>query len=70
MAPVFDKGQAPNRWTVQARLMKEYMEHFGPKAEGLDITSNNGRAVFTSFTEKVTDGKGNVPTNTKRRYLC
>ncbi|KAH0609661.1 uncharacterized protein H6S33_013147 [Morchella sextelata] len=57
MAPVFDKGQAPNRWTVQARLMKEYMEHFGPKAEGLDITSNNGRAVFTSFTEKVTDGK-------------
>lgn len=69
MAPVFDKGQAPNRWTVQARLMKEYMEHFGPKAEGLDITSNNGRAIFTSFTEKVSNGKGNVPNKHKTKIF-
>lgn len=57
MAPVFDRGMARNRWTIGARLMMEYMVHFGPKAEQFDISSDNGRASFTSFTEKVMAGK-------------
>lgn len=57
MAPVFDRDLARNRWTIGSRLMMEYMVHFGPKAEQFDISSDNGRASFTSFTEKVMDGK-------------
>lgn len=57
MAPVFDRDLARNRWTIGARLMMEYMVHFGPKAEQFDISSDNGRASFTSFTEKVMAGK-------------
>lgn len=57
MAPIFDRDMARNRWTISSRLMMEYMVHFGPKAEQFDISSDNGRASFTSFTEKVMDGK-------------
>lgn len=57
MAPVFDTDLARNRWTIGSRLMMEYMVHFGPKAEQFDISSDNGRASFTSFTEKVMEGR-------------
>lgn len=57
MAPVFDRDLARNRWTIGSRLMMEYMIHFGPRAEQFDISSDNGRASFTSFTEKVMEGK-------------
>lgn len=57
MAPVFDRDLARNRWTISSRLMTEYMVHFGPKAEQFDISSDNGRASFTSFTEKVMEGR-------------
>lgn len=57
MAPVFDRDLARNRWTIGSRLMMEYMVHFGPRAEQFDISSDNGRASFTSFTEKVMEGK-------------
>lgn len=62
MAPVFDRDTAPNRWTISSRLMVEYMVHFGPKAEMFDMSSGNGRAAFTSFTEKAMDGKGMIST--------
>ena len=58
MHAVFDKDTARNMWVVKGRLLREFMEHFGPKAEQLDISSENGRAAFTSFTEKLVDGKG------------
>ena len=58
MRAVFDRDAARNMWVVKGRLLKEFMEHFGPKAEQLDISSENGRAAFTSFTEKLVDGKG------------
>ncbi|KAG0127736.1 Rad9-domain-containing protein [Tuber indicum] len=57
MHAVFDKDAARNMWIVKGRLLREFMEHFGPKAEQLDISSENGRAAFTSFTEKLVDGK-------------
>jgi len=56
---IFDRSSAPQRWRISATLLKEYMEHFGPRAEQLDISSSisTGRAAFTSFTEKLIDGK-------------
>lgn len=58
MHAIFDKDLARNRWCIKSRLLREYMEHFGAKAEQLDISSESGRAAFTSFTEKLVDGKG------------
>ncbi|PWW76323.1 Rad9-domain-containing protein [Tuber magnatum] len=57
MHAVFDKDAARNMWIVKGRLLREFMEHFAPKAEQLDISSENGRAAFTSFTEKLVYGK-------------
>ena len=58
MHALFDRDLARNKWCIKSRLLREYMEHFGPKAEQLDISSENGRVAFTSFTEKLMDGKG------------
>lgn len=58
MHAVFDKKLAISRWTVASALLKEVSEHFGPKTELLDIYSNNGRCVFTSYTDQIRNGKG------------
>ncbi|KAI9798917.1 MAG: hypothetical protein M1825_004930 [Sarcosagium campestre] len=57
MHALFDKNAAPNRWLISSATLKEFIEHFGPKTEQLDIFADNGRASFTSYTEKITDGK-------------
>jgi cell cycle checkpoint control protein RAD9A len=41
-------------------MLREYIEYFGPKTEQLDLLASEGKAIFTSFTEKIQDGKGNV----------
>lgn len=55
---VFDKTTASNHWSINAKLLKEYMEHFGPKAEQLDISGEGERATLMSYTEKLLDGIG------------
>lgn len=55
---VFDKSKATSAWTADPRFLKQVIEHFSLSAEQLDMYSDSGRAVFTSFTTKVTDGKG------------
>lgn len=60
LSAVFDKESALNRWTISSRTLREFIEYFGPKTEQLDISSENGRATFMSYTEKVVDGKGCV----------
>jgi cell cycle checkpoint control protein RAD9A len=55
---IFDKKRAQNTWSIQSKLLREFTEYFGPRTEQLDIFSENGRATFTSYTEKITDGKG------------
>ncbi|KAI9845388.1 MAG: hypothetical protein M1838_001743 [Thelocarpon superellum] len=57
MHALFDRETAANRWKVSSRMLKEFTEHFGPKTEQLDIYSENGRVTFTSYTEKIMDGK-------------
>ncbi|KAJ6108536.1 Rad9/Ddc1 [Penicillium sp. IBT 18751x] len=54
---VFDRSRATNQWTADPRFLKQIIEHFSLSAEQLDIYSDSGKAVFTSFTTKIMDGK-------------
>ncbi|CAG8286113.1 unnamed protein product [Penicillium salamii] len=55
---VFDKSKATSMWAADPRFLKNLIEHFSSSAEQLDMYSDSGKAVFTSFTTKVTEGKG------------
>jgi hypothetical protein len=55
---VFDRSRATNQWTADPRFLKQIIEHFSLSAEQLDIYYDSGKAVFTSFTTKIMDGKG------------
>ncbi|KAF2473333.1 uncharacterized protein BDR25DRAFT_257712 [Lindgomyces ingoldianus] len=58
MHALFDKNVAKNRWSMHSSAMKEYIEYFGTKTEMLDIfAGEDGRAVFKSYTEKISNGK-------------
>ncbi|KAH0162423.1 Rad9-domain-containing protein, partial [Aureobasidium melanogenum] len=54
---LFDKHNAPNGWKISSRILREYIEYFGTKTEQLDLLVKDEKAVFTSFTEKIMDGK-------------
>lgn len=58
---LFDRTAASQGWTISARVLREYIEYFGPKTEQLDLLAQDGKAIFTSFTEKLQDGKGTSP---------
>lgn len=58
MHALFDQASAKNHWTIASTPLKDYSEHFGPKTEQLDVYPENGRCIFTSYTEKVMNGKG------------
>ena len=58
MHALFDKTSASQGWKISSRILREYIEFFGPKTEQLDLLAQDGKAIFTSFTEKVSDGKG------------
>lgn len=57
---LFNEELAPNKWVIWSRTLREFVDHFGPKTEQLDIFSDteNEKAVFTSYTEKVMVGTG------------
>jgi cell cycle checkpoint control protein RAD9A len=54
---IFDKKAALNNWRISARLLKDFIEHFAPKTEQLDIGVENNRVTFMSYTEKVSNGQ-------------
>lgn len=60
MHALFDRNAASQGWKIAARVLREYIEFFGPKTEQLDLVAQDGKAIFTSFTEKVTNGNGKV----------
>ena len=47
-----------NRWTIGADALKTFVEYFGVGTEQLDFWVENGRVTFTSYTEKVMNGRG------------
>ncbi|KAK8157098.1 Rad9-domain-containing protein [Phyllosticta citrichinensis] len=54
---LFDRQSAKNHWSIHAGALKEAIEFFGPKTEQLDIYAENGRVTYTSFAEKITNGR-------------
>lgn len=56
MHALFIKESANNRWSISSRTLREFVEHFGPGTEQLDIYSEDGRMSLTSFTEKIMSG--------------
>lgn len=57
MHALFDKAAATQGWRISSRVLREYSEYFGPKTDQLDLLAQEGKAIFTSFTEKIQDGK-------------
>jgi cell cycle checkpoint control protein RAD9A len=55
MHALFDKTAAAQGWRISARVMREYVEYFGPKTEQLDLCASDSKFIFTSFTEKIQD---------------
>lgn len=60
---LFVKESAHNHWAISSKTLREFVEHFGPGTEQLDIYSEDGRVSFTSYTEKIMSGSGKVETS-------
>ena len=58
MRALFDKATARSRWSMSSSVLRSFTEYFGSNTEQLDIYSEAGRVSFTSYTEKIMDGKG------------
>ena len=58
MQAVFNKSRASSSWQIQARMLRDLSEHFGPKTEQLDIYAEEGNVTLTSYTEKNMHGRG------------
>ncbi|KAI9895074.1 MAG: hypothetical protein M1814_000299 [Vezdaea aestivalis] len=54
----FDTSSAINGWEISSRTVRDLVEYFGQKTEFLDFYAENGRITFTSYTEKISNGKG------------
>ncbi|KAL8737425.1 MAG: hypothetical protein Q9181_001704 [Wetmoreana brouardii] len=54
---LFNQNAAKNRWRIGADILRSFLEYFGANTEQLDIYAEDGRAAFTSYTEKVMQGK-------------
>jgi cell cycle checkpoint control protein RAD9A len=54
----FDKSKSENYWSISSRTLRDVVEYFGPKTEQLDWFYHNGKFTFTSYTEKVQNGRG------------
>lgn len=55
---LFVRESANNCWSISSRALREFVEHFGPGTEQLEIFSEDGRVNFTSYTDKVINGNG------------
>jgi cell cycle checkpoint control protein RAD9A len=58
MHALFIKESANNSWSISSKTLREFVEHFGPGTEQLDIYSEDSRVSFTSYTEKIMSGNG------------
>jgi cell cycle checkpoint control protein RAD9A len=54
----FDKSKSENYWSISSRTLRDVVEYFGPKTEQLDWFYRHGKITFTSYTEKVQNGRG------------
>ncbi|KAL8687731.1 MAG: hypothetical protein Q9218_006182 [Villophora microphyllina] len=54
---LFNHSAAKNRWSISANVLRSFLEYFGANTEQLAISAEDGRVAFTSYTEKVMNGK-------------
>lgn len=57
---LFNHNAAKNRWRIDANVLRSFLEYFGANTEQLDIYAEDGRVAFTSYTEKIVNGKGPI----------
>lgn len=62
MHALFHPELAKNHWAIPSKVLREFVEHFRAGTEQLDIYSEDGRASFTSYTEKIMTGNGKLVT--------
>lgn len=60
MHALFDRSSASNKWTIKSGFLREFTDYFSPKAEQLDMYSEDGKMTFLSFTEKVVNAKAGI----------
>ena len=53
----FDHTTSSNFWTVSSRTLRDMVEYFGPKTDQLDWYFQDGKVTFTSYTEKIQNGR-------------
>ena len=53
----FDPTASTNFWTVSSRTLRDVVEYFGPKTDQLDWYFQDGKVTFTSYTEKIQNGR-------------
>ncbi|KAH8683364.1 Rad9-domain-containing protein [Tricladium varicosporioides] len=56
MHALFVRESAKNHWAISSKTLREFVEHFGPGTEQLDIYTEDGRVSLTSYTEKIVSG--------------
>lgn len=57
MHAIFKSELTRNVWSMSSNQLAINASHFGPRTEQLDIYHENGKAVFTSYVEKVATEK-------------
>ena len=57
----FDKLRSNNLWVIPARTLRDVVEYFGPKTDQLEWYFKDNKVNFTSFTEKIQNGRGTPP---------
>lgn len=65
----FDRSNSPNTWTVSSKTLRDVVEYFGPKTEQLDWFLQDGKMTFTSYTEKIQNGRGKSSRHEAARIL-
>ncbi|KAL8631235.1 hypothetical protein Q9189_003080 [Teloschistes chrysophthalmus] len=54
---LFNHNAANNKWRISANVLRSFLEYFGANTEQLAISAEDGRVAFTSYTEKIMNGK-------------
>ena len=64
----FDRAPCKNSWTISSRTLRDVVEYFGPKTDQLDWSFKDGKVTFTSYTEKIQNGREIL--ETANAHLC
>lgn len=54
----FDRKYSSNHWKISARTLRDVVEYFGPRTDQLDWYFKDNKVTFTSYTDKVQNGRG------------